>query len=309
MAKRDYYEVLAVPRSATAEQIKAAYRRLARKYHPDVNKAADAAERFAEVHEAYDVLSDKQKRQKYDYFGHAGPRGQAGPGEQGAGPRVHWTTTGGPVDFEEAFQGVDLEDLLGGFTGRRAHRPRRGQDIEYQLTLDFLQAVNGVTTTVQVPKPSENGQFATERIEVRIPQGVDDGSRIRLRGKGRPGMAGGPPGDLYILVRVLEHPYFRRVGLDIYIDLPISVTEALLGAKVDVPTLDGMTLLTVPAGASSGVRLRLKGKGVRKGETGQRGDGYAVVKIVALKSLSEKGKILARQLAESDPCNPRKGLW
>lgn len=316
MAKRDYYDILGVPRSATNEDIKRAYRRLARKYHPDVNKAADAAERFSEVHEAYDVLTDKDKRQKYDYLGHAGLREPGGPppGGRAGGQRVRWST--GPEGFEEFFQGgggggaVDIEDLLGAMgmgAGRRPRQPRRGQDIEYQLTLDFLQAVNGVTTTLEVPKPSANGQFATERIEVRIPPGVQEGSRIRLRGKGGPGTRGGPAGDLYIVLRVLEHPYYRRVGNDIYIDLPITVTEALLGGKVEVPTLDGMTILTVPAGATSGVRLRLKGKGVATGQG--RGDEYAVVKIIAPKSLSEKGKELAKQLGQTDPYNPRKGLW
>jgi curved DNA-binding protein len=205
---------------------------------------------------------------------------------------------------------VDIEDLLSAMGGgaRRPRQPRRGQDVEYQLTLDFLQAVNGVTTTIQVPKPTDDGQFTAERIEVHIPPGVQDGSRIRLRAKGQPGSRGGPAGDLYIVARVLEHPYYRRMGNDIYIDLPITVTEALVGGKVEVPTLDGMTLLKVPPGATSGVRLRLKGKGVRTAQ-GERGDEYAVVKIVAPKMLSEKGKELAAQLAQTDPYNPRKGLW
>jgi DnaJ-class molecular chaperone len=317
MAKRDYYEILGVPRSASTEDIKKAYRRLARKYHPDVNKAADAAARFAEAHEAYEVLSDKEKRKQYDYFGHAGlhgaPTGAAGGGP--GGQRVRWANGGGFENIEDIFQGgggVDLEDLLGAMGGgpsRRARQPRRGQDIEYQLTLDFLQAVNGVNTTIEVPKADANGQFAAERIEVHIPPGVQDGSRIRVRGKGYPGTRGGAAGDLYIVTRVLEHPYFKRIGADIYVDLPITVTEAILGGKVEVPTLDGMTLLTVPAGASSGVRLRLKGKGVRTGQGSQHGDEYAVVKIVAPKTVSEKGKEAARQLAQSDPYDPRKGLW
>jgi curved DNA-binding protein len=324
MAKRDYYEILGVPRSASEDEIKRAYRKLARQHHPDVSKDPDAAKKFGEITEAYDVLTDKEKRKVYDYFGHEGLEGGAGaagsaggaPGGRGRpGPQVHWRRPGGGggggVSFEEIFGnggpgGVDLEDFLGGFGQRVRRGPVRGDDIEYNLTLDFLQAVRGVTTSIQVQRPAGDGTFKTEKIDVKIPAGVDDGARVRVRGKGSPGLRGGPPGDLYIIVRVLEHPMFRREGLDVYVDLPISVTEALLGGKVEAPSLEGQAVVTVPPGSSSGRRLRLKGKGVSAPGKSGKGDLYAVIKIVAPESLSERGRELARQLAESDPYNPRK---
>ncbi len=317
MAKRDYYSVLGVERSASEAEIKKAYRRLARQYHPDVSKETDAAEKFREATEAYDVLTDPQKRKLYDQFGHAGvqaggPGEPAGPGGAGpyGGPRVRWST-GGPgqavniEDFLRGFGGggdVDAEDLFGGFGRRRG--PRKGPDIEYQLTLDFLQAARGVTTSIQVQRPTGEGGFRPERIDVKIPPGVDDGSRVRVRGKGSPGAQGGPPGDLYIVTRVQEHPLFRRDGLDVYVDLPVTVAEAMLGARVEVPSLEGQAVVTVPAGTSSGTRLRLKGGGISRGS--RQGDLYAVVKIVVPRKLSEKGQELVGELSRSDPYDPRK---
>lgn len=327
MAKREYYEVLGVPRTASEEEIRKAYRKLARKFHPDLNKAPDSAARFSEATEAYDVLTDKEKRPLYDQFGHAGVGAGGPPPPPGAGargrPNVRWGP-GGPggagggasVDFDDIFSGmgggeggagIDFEELFGGRGTRR--RPRKGEDLQYELTVDFLQAVHGVTTSVQVKSPTGDGRFTTERIDVKIPPGVDNGSRVRVRGKGAPGVNGGPAGDLFIVTRVLEHPYFRRQGLDIYLDLPITVAEAMLGAKIEIPSLDGRTLVTVPPGASSGVRLRLSGKGIADAKTKQRGDQYAVVKVVVPKKLSERGQELARELAQTDPYDPRQVLW
>lgn len=323
MAKRDYYEILGVPRSASEDEIKKAYRKLARQHHPDVSKDPQAERKFGEVTEAYDVLTDKEKRKVYDYFGHDGLKGSAaggGPGGAGGhrpggqrsgGTRVHWRTgPGGAGGFEDIFGGrgggIDIEDLIGGFGGQVRRGPVRGDDIEYKLTLDFLQAARGVTTSIQVQRPSGDGQFKTETIDVKIPAGVDDGARVRVRGKGSPGLRGGPPGDLYIIVQLLEHPVFRRQGLDVYVDLPISIPEALLGGKVEVPSLDGQAVVTVPSGSSSGRRLRLKGKGIQAPGGKDRGDLYAVLKIVAPESLSDKGKQLARELAETDPYDPRE---
>jgi DnaJ-class molecular chaperone len=323
LAKRDYYEILGVPRTASEAEIKKAYRRLARQYHPDVNKAANASEKFNDATQAYDMLTDKEKRKLYDQFGHAGVEGGAfagGPGGPGGrrgpgGPHVQWGQggPGGAVNLDDIFCGMggaDLEDLFGsGFGGRSRRRPRKGQDIEYELPLEFLQSVQGVTTGVQVQRPTAEGGVANERIDVKIPPGVANGSRVRVRGKGSPGQSGVPPGDLYIVTRVASHPYYRREGHDIYIDLPISAPEAMLGAKVEIPTLDGPTVLTVPPGASSGTKLRLKGKGIENARTQTRGDQYVVVKVAVPKSLSPRGRELAEQLQEADPYNPRENLW
>ena len=316
MAKRDYYDILGVPRSASEEDIKKAYRKLARKWHPDVSKDSSAAERFAEIGEAYSVLGDGQKRRQYDYLGHEGMRGPSA-----GGPHVRWSTGGsGGVNFQDIFSGfggsgpgqVDLEDLFGGFAGGRRRGPGRGADIEYPVTLDFLDAARGTTKTVPVRRQLAAGRVV-EKIEVKIPGGVDTGSRVRVRGKGRTGPGGGQPGDLYIIVRVQDHPHFRRQGWDVYIDLPVTVSEALLGAKVEIPTLDGKTVLTVPAGASSGTRLRLRNKGIRDRRTKKTGDQYAVVKVVVPKRLSERGRKIAEELAEEltdlDEQDPRRGLW
>jgi len=305
MAKRDYYEVLGVPRSASEAEIKKAYRRLAREHHPDVSKSEDAVERFSQIGEAYEVLSDPQKRQQYDYLGHVGAGG-------GGGQQVRWNAGGAGFRGFEDFIGFSVEDLFGGARGgRRRGRDvaARGEDLEYSLSLDFLQAVNGVTTTIQVQRPSGGGAFTTETIDVKIPPGVDDGSRIRVRGKGGPGIGRGKPGDLYIVTRVLDHPYFRRVGWDVYIDLPITVGEAMLGAKIEIPTLDGPAVLSVPAGTSSGTRLRMKSKGIKNPKTQTRGDHYAVVKIVVPTELSDAGRECLRQLDSTDAYAPRENLW
>ncbi len=304
MAKRDYYDVLGVSRDASAAQIKSAFRKLARQYHPDVNKAADAADKFTEATEAYEVLSDETKRKQYDQFGHAATQGPAGRGASGPGAGYAGVNMGG-VDFGEffsgggdGFSGMSLDDILqalgGGSTTRRSRhqpQPRKGPDLDYPITLDFLQAIRGVTTSIRCRRP-DNGQ--TETIDVKIPAGVRGGQKIRVRGKGQPGPAG--RGDLYILVHVTAHPYFVREGKDIVLDLPISFTEACLGAKVDVPTLDGMTRMTIPAGSSSGQKLRLRGKGIETAD-GERGNQYVVLRVVVPQDLSDEGKALLEQFA------------
>jgi len=324
MAQRDYYDVLGVNRKATDEEIKRAYRRLARKFHPDVNKAKDAEQKFKEVNEAYEILSDKQQRAAYDQFGHAGvgmgggagrPGGPYGPG----GARTYtWTGEGGP-------QGMDfnLEDLIGDlfggggggrspFGGRRGRgrarpEPMRGQDVEHHVNLGFEEAVWGTKLRIQLQKPDDRGRTTTETIEVKIPPGVHEGSRIRVRGKGDPGQAGGPPGDLYIVTHVREHPYYRRESSDIYMDLPITVAEAVRGAKVTIPTIDGPTVLSVPAGTNSGQKLRLRGKGVPDPKTGKRGDQYAQIKIVVPKTVPEDVLESLERLNQATG-DPRKDL-
>ena len=318
MAKRDYYEVLSVPRNATAAQIKSAYRKLARQYHPDVNKSPDAHANFTEATEAYEVLSDAKKRKMYDRFGHAGAPGFGGAGGRGE-PRVHTDAGEGGFDFSEIFGGQDvgggftgmsLDDILAALgrsrstgKGRRSTRTRKGADMEYRITLDFLQAVRGLTTTIRIH--SEGPEGKTEVIDVKIPPGVAEGQKIRVRGKGQAGSGGA--GDLYILTHITKHPYFTREGADIYVEVPISITEAALGAKVAVPTIDGMTTVTIPPGTNGAQKLRLKGKGV--GSAGdRRGDQYVVIRIVVPNEISETGRQLLESFSEVDKFDPRANV-
>jgi curved DNA-binding protein len=308
MAKRDYYQVLGVSRQATPDQIKSAYRKLARKFHPDVNKSPDASEKFKEATEAYDVLSDQQKRQMYDQFGHNAPR--PGPGGA-AGGRYEWSGGApGGINIEDIFGGAgqgfsgmsldEILEMLGGTgRGRRAARPpRKGQDVEYEVSLDFLAAVRGTTAPLRI----SDGR-TSETLNVKVPPGVKDGSRIRIHGKGQAGPGG--RGDLYMVVRLREHPYFRREEDDIYVDVPISITEAALGAVVEVPTIDGITKVRIPPGSSSNLKLRLRGRGVAPPGK-EAGDQYVVLKVLAPPKISAKGQELLREFDRQEPFNPRK---
>jgi DnaJ-class molecular chaperone len=328
MAKRDFYDVLGVGRTASADEIKKAHRKLALKLHPDRNKnTKDSEEKFKEVQEAYDVLSDPTKRTNYDQFGHAGvgaggPKGadpyeayrraQAGRGGAGGG-RTTWSSSPGvsveDFDPSQFGNGGDFGDLFEQFFGQRGAAPgrggtrgrtrpaQRGQDVEHEVTLTFEQAARGSTLPLQITRAP--GQ--SETIEVKIPPGVKDGSRIRIKGRGE--QSGGEPGDLFIITRVQPHPYFRREGLDIYLDVPISVYEALLGTKVQVPTIDGPVTLAIPPGASSGSKLRIKGRGVERGA--EKGDQYAVLKIIVPKNVDDDDKALVRQLETKHPIDAR----
>jgi DnaJ-class molecular chaperone len=328
MAKRDYYDILGVSKSASADEIKRAHRKLALKYHPDRNKNnKDAEEKFKEIQEAYDVLSDPTKKQNYDQFGHAGvgAGGQAGdPYEafrraqagRGGGGRTTWRAAPGvQVEDFDPSQFGDVSDLFeqffgtrgggGAATGRGGARGRarpapRGQDVEHEVTLTFSQAARGSTLPLQITR----GPGQSETIEVKIPPGVKDGSRIRIKGRGE--QSGGEPGDLFIITRVQPHPYFRRENLDIYVDVPVSVYESLLGSKVQVPTLDGPVTITIPPGASSGSKLRIKGRGVERG--GEKGDQYAVLKVIVPKNLSEDDKKLIETLQSRHPIDARSDV-
>jgi len=315
MAKQDYYKVLGLARRASDKQIKSAYRRLARKYHPDVNKASDAAEKFREATEAYEVLSDPQKRKTYDQFGHAGLKDQV-PGGAGGATTFRWSPGPGGKGFgvEDlfgrhggGFMGMSLEEILDALSrrGRRgghAARSRRGADIETHIELDFLQAARGATISLRLG--SDEGDAQT--ITVKIPPGVREGSKVRIRGKGQPGPAA--PGDLYIVTHLRPHAYFRREGQDIYVDLPISITEASLGAKVDVPTLDGMMTVTIPPGTGSSQRLRLRGKGIGAPGSDRRGDQYVVVRIVPPKAVSARGQKLLREFQSVENYDARRDV-
>ena len=320
MAKRDYYKVLGVSRTADETAVKAAYRKLARKYHPDVSKEAGATEKFKEATEAYEVLSDPKKRGMYDQFGHGGPFDQGGrqapPGRAPGGMGVSFEDI-----FSAAreggggggFMGMSLDDILGALgggrrraqAGRRPSPDQRGQDMEYPVTLDFMQAVWGATISVRISQ-SGGDKPGGQTIDVKIPPGVRDGSRIRVRGKG--GQGPGGSGDLYITTRIRPHEYYRREGADIYVDVPIGITEAALGAKIDVPTIDGMTTVTVPPGTSGAKRLRLKGKGVRNGSDDSRGDQYIVLQIIPPPKLSAAGKKLLKEFDEVEKHDSRADM-
>jgi DnaJ-class molecular chaperone len=330
MAKRDYYDVLGVSKTASQDEIRKAHRKLVMKYHPDRNKGdAKTEEKFKEVQEAYDVLSDQQKRQNYDQFGFAGvgAGGPAGGGGAGVDPfeafrRAQAGANRGRQQRWQAGPGVSVEDFdTGGFgdifeqlfgarpqgrSNARGGRNRareappsadeRGADVEYPVTLTFEQAARGTTLPLQI-----NREGRLETIDIKIPPGVKDGSRVRIRGKGHPGLA--EPGDLYIITHVTPHAYYRREEQDIYLDLPISLYEALLGAKVEVPTLDGPVTLTIPPGTSGDTRLRIANRGIER--SGQRGHQYVVPKIIVPKELTPEDLQAVEQLARKHPINAR----
>lgn len=306
MAQRDFYEVLGVPRGASQDEIRKAYKKLAKKFHPDVKpEDPQAQNKFAEITEAYEVLGDEEKRKKYDQFGHAF-RGAGENPFQGFGQ-------GGGASF-------DLDDILGGMFGggrgfgggspfgggrRGAPRAQKGQDAQAEITVPFQVAVEGGNHELSLQTGSR-----TERLSIRVPAGIDDGRTIRLAGQGNPGSGGGPAGDLLVTVHIAPHPWFRREGRNLLVDLPVTPSKAALGARVEVPTLtEGTVMLTVPPGTSSGARLRLRGKGVPDPKTGERGDQLAVLKIVVPRSLSEEAQTLYQKLATVAAQDPRAGLW
>jgi curved DNA-binding protein len=292
---RDYYEVLGVSRNASAEEIRKAYRKLAREYHPDVNKAPDAAEKFAEITEAYDVLSDPEKRKTYDRFGHAGTGAGAGAGPGGFDPRDFGGFSGGRVYTSGGASAEDIgsifEEMFGGRTGsspfgrsefrQRPRGPMRGRNLEHTVTVSFLVAALGGTEQLRLAGP---GGQDPETISVKIPAGIESGAKLRVGGRGQRSTTGGPPGDLILTVRVGSHPYFRREGRDILLDVPITIVEATLGTSVTIPLLNGTAQIKIPPGASSGRKLRLKGKGITDAK-GVSGDFHAVIQIVAPKKL------------------------
>jgi curved DNA-binding protein len=308
VAFRDYYEALGVSRDASTDEIRRAYRTLARQYHPDVNKDPEAADRFREISEAYEVLRDPEKRAQYDRFGtnrRAGDdvSGTAGFDDFAGGTRFEDFR----VDFGNgsAFGGFsDFFDGLFGESGRRAGPAdefagfsRRGGDLEAELELSLEEAARGGRRSVRLG----DGRS----YEVDVPPGVSDGQRIRLAGEGRQGTGGGPDGDLFLRVRVRPHSRFRRQGNDLYVDLRVAPWEAALGARIDLRTLDGQAAVRVPAGSSCGRRLRLRGEGVPRPD-GTRGDLYAEVKIVVPPKLTEQEREAFEELARSSTFDPRK---
>ncbi|HEX3352255.1 MAG: molecular chaperone DnaJ [Terriglobales bacterium] len=399
--KKDYYEILGVKKSASADDIRKAFRKLARKYHPDVNPGDKAAEeKFKALSEANDVLSDPKKRKIYDQVGFysdnidaatAEAYARAGSGA-GGGPSQGFPGAGGGgqapnfdfggFDFTDMFEGGrgrkasssgsgSFKDIFSGIFGGRGgaaqEGPEPGSDLEYQVNVPFWTAIRGgvmrlnitrrdacphchgqgfidsagtcpecggkgqVTQTggrmkfnVPCPRchgtgknistcPQCHGEGTVERtepLEVRIKAGTRDGQRIRLAGKGNAGVRGGPPGDLYAIIRTADHPVFHREGDDIRITVPVSATEAALGAKIEVPTIDGRTLLKIPPGTQCGQKLRLREKGVPSAtKEGARGDEIVEVKLTVPMPKDERSKEILRELAKLNPEDPRAELW
>ncbi len=335
---KDYYKTLGVARTASHDEIRTAFRKLARQYHPDVAKDKKVAEeKFKEINEAYEVLGDAEKREKYDRLGanwkHAGARPQPGTGADGF--RTHtWQSGQGAEDFE--FGGTGFSDFFEQMFGARrggggngappfAAESEKGEDVEGVLMVTLEEAMNGAVRAISVgrnvacpecegtgvkarrvcPKCQGNG-FVTAKQEykVKIPAGVRDGQRLRVSGQGEPGHGGGPPGDLYLRVRLASHPDFRVAGGDLYYDLDLAPWEAALGASVSVPTLGGSVNIKIPSGTQTGQRLRVRGRGLTS-RGSDAGDLYVVARIQMPKEISAKEKALWEQLAKESHFDPR----
>jgi molecular chaperone DnaJ len=388
--KHDYYETLGVARKASADDVRKAYRKLARKYHPDLNPGDKSSEeRFKNVQEAYDVLSDPKKRQMYDQYGfysENGFTGAGGPGGPGGGPGPGMDFGG--FDFSDYFQnaaagsgagrraegtppgaGGGFRDIFSQFFGGHGGQApaEKGSDLEYVMDIDFWQALKGTQARVNItryevcetchgsgstgageitcpqckgtgnvsqmagamkfnltcPRCNGTGKLhnacptcggdgrvtRTETVEIRIPPGARNGSRLRVPGKGNAGTMGAPPGDLYITTKVEEHPFFHRESDNIEIKVPISVWEAALGAKIEVPTIDGRTLLKIPQGTKNGQRFRLREKGVLNSRTNQRGDQIVEVAIEAPEPRDERTRELLKEMSKLHPEDPRAEIW
>lgn len=295
MKYKDYYAALGVPRDADAELIKKAYRKLAREFHPDVSKSAGTEARFKEIGEAYATLKDAEKRAAYDELGRR-------PAGEDFAPPPQWT-------HEHAFDGqsfedLDLADLLDAL-GRRHHagprgpRPAHGRDYETTVRISLEDAHRGTTLSLNL-EDAAGGR----RLDVTIPPGVSEGQKLRLRGKGGKGRHGGADGDIYLHITLAPHPVFRADRHDLHFDLALAPWEAALGAEVEVPTLEGPVVLTVPAGTRSGRKLRLRGRGLANGR-GSRGDLYAIVHIDVPAALTDRERELFKEMASASRFNPR----
>ncbi len=317
MEYKDYYKTLGVERNASADEIKKVYRKLARKYHPDVSKEANAEERFKEVQEAYEVLRDSEKRRAYDELGSNWRAGQEFRPPPGWDREVHFHSSGGAGSqfsdfFEQLFgaHGVDFGfDRAGGARRDRHSQGRKGNDREHAITISLEEAYRGGVRTIQLtmPRRDARGRVSqdTRTLNVRIPPGVSNGQRIRLGGQGDAGAGGGRAGDLYFRVSIEPHRVYRLDGRNIELDLPISPWEAALGARIEVPTPGGRAAMTVPAGSQSGARFRLKGRGLPGKEPG---DFYVVLKIVNPPMEGQQVRELYRRMADAIDFDPRANL-
>lgn len=315
MTKNDFYNTLGVSRTASGEEIKKAYRKIAKKHHPDATgNDPKAAETFKQAQEAYEVLSDSQKRQTYDQYGHAGAKMGAGPGGPWSARR---SGSGMNADFSDMFGGgggggfSDIFEQLRNQGGRRpspAAPPRRGRDIDHKVQISFDEALSGTTRDVVLTTRQPDGQSSRERLSAKIPAGVSTNSKIRLRGKGEPGH-GGNNGDLIIHVTVEDHPYFHRDGNNITLEVPLTIAEATLGTKLDIPTLSGETTVTIPPGSSGGKKLRLKGKGIKGHRSKTNGDMYLILKISVPEKLDKASKKLLQDFEEMNPQTDIRKHW
>ncbi|HAS17654.1 MAG: molecular chaperone DnaJ [Nitrospirae bacterium RIFCSPLOWO2_02_42_7] len=370
MAKKDYYEILGVKRDADDKIIKKAFRKLARKYHPDLNpNIKEAEQRFKEVNEAYEILSDPEKKKQYDAYGHAA----FDAGFQGGEGFKPWAERTGGFDFASTGDrgvGSIFEDLFGDVFGTRKGyqpAPEPGKDLYYNLEIDLENAYTGTSTNINIQKespcdrcygtgeepgatrttcpvckgkgtresgrgfvrystacPNCNGKgsvsskcrlcggkgatLKSEQISVKIPPGVDNGTKVRVAGKGGAGIRGGKPGDLYLILSIRSHPFFERKGDDLYCELPVTINEAALGAKIEVPTMDGMASMTIPTGTQGGQMFRLKGKGMPHLKGGGSGDQYIKIMIAIPKDISEEDKGIIRKISSMYKENPRDRL-
>ncbi len=365
MNKKDYYEVLGVEKSATQAEIKSAFRKLAKKYHPDVNKEAGAEEKFKEIGEAYAVLSDEQKRAQYDQFGHAAFDGAGGmggfdPGDIDLNDILRSVFGGG---FSSSFGGFsDFSDFFSGSSsGRGSSRARKGRDTLVRLDLSFLEAAFGLDKEIELtlndacsechgkggfdektceychgqgyvvteqrsifgvvqsrsscPKCEGSGKTYArscstckgtgqvkkkKNISIHIPEGVDNGHQLRISGKGEAGTNGGPNGDIYFEIRVEESPFYKRDGEDLYVEVPLTITEAVLGCKKEVPTIYGNVVMDIKAGAQSGTKYKLKGKGLKVVNSIRKGDQFVILNVVTPTKLSRDQKKLFESLSKTD---------
>ena len=324
---RDYYEILGVPRTATQDDIQRGYRKLARKYHPDVSKESGAEDKFKEIGEAYEVLRDPDKRQKYDQLGANWKAGQEfrpppgwefhreyGPGQGAQQSEFFWGGSGDFSDFfETLFGGRRSHEGFGPGAGgaqQRTPRRQRGMDQEATIRISLEDAYRGATKSIalQMQTVTPDGQVSTrdKTYEVRIPAGILPGQKIRLAGQGGQGMGGGPGGDLYLRVELEPHPHYRLQGTDLYTELPITPWEAALGADIEIPTLAGPVSLKIPSGAHSGQKLRLRGKGMVNPRA-TAGDLYVVIAIALPKKLSQQERELFEELQRVSTFEPRQG--
>lgn len=303
---KNYYTTLGVKKDATEKEIKQAYRKLARKLHPDVNPGDATAEaKFKEINEAYEVLSDAEKRKKYDQFGANWQQADqfARQGYRGAPGGQDFRVEYGPGDFGGSGGLGDLfEELLrGGRPGGRASRqprPRRGQDIEYAMEVTLEEAYNGSTRLIDISSPQPSGEVKQRRLEVKIPAGVATGSRVRISGEGQPGVAGGAKGDLYLVISVRPHPLFERTGDDLSVEVPVPLLDAILGGEAEVATPKGKLALKIPAGTQNGKVFRLTGQGMPRIGGASKGDLYARVRVVLPTYLSPEEQELFERLRE-----------
>jgi curved DNA-binding protein len=319
MQYKDYYQILGVPRTASEADIKKAYRRLARKYHPDVSKEANAEEQFKAVAEAYEVLHDPEKRSAYDQLGanwRAGqefrppPDWQAGQPFRGGGFGGGAAGAGAGGSFSDFFESL-FGNLggLGGLGGRRGGFQQAGEDQHLRIELTLEEAYRGGSRNLRLQQrpaaPAGHAAGHRKALNVKIPPGVSDGQKIRLSGQGGAGLGGGPSGDLYLEVAIKPHPLYQVQGRDLILELPLAPWEAALGAQVEVPTLGGKVSLAIPANAQNGQKLRLRGRGLQ-GEP--PGDQYVVLRIVNPPADSPPARALFQRMAQELPFNPRAHL-